>query len=127
LALCRPQLGNAEESLQFADHGSRVIEDVHGGVPPELISPCSRLPLSEPILVPGMVRVVEAIAVQLDGEPILRPPAVDPMAAGHSIRDREWEASLFEPPQKRSLQSAESDPDFTVKYTLERRSPGSAQ
>jgi hypothetical protein len=49
------------------------------------------------------------------------------MAAGHSIRDREWKASLFEPPQKRSLQSAESDPDFTMKYTPERRSPGSAQ
>ena len=61
-----------------------VLEDVAVGVPAVLVSARVGLPLPAAVLLPGKARRVEAIAVQLDGQVVLGPAAVDVAAAARA-------------------------------------------
>ncbi len=59
---------------------SRRPLDVAVGQAPEVVAACARLALPATIELPGMARAVVAVAVELDGETVLGPAAVDPPA-----------------------------------------------
>ena len=51
-------------------------------------------PLAMAVLLPRIARVVEPVAVELDGQPLLRPAAVDTAAAGRAVGDGQGEPVL---------------------------------
>ena len=63
-----------------------ILEDVAVGVAAELVAARSRLALPAAILLPGVARAVEAVAVDLDRDAVLGPAAVDAAAACYPVR-----------------------------------------
>src|SRR5213082_627030 len=86
-----------EKCGEIAQHRARVFEDVPVRVCPELLAPSACLPLALPSLLPGVARVVEAVSVEFDGQPELRPVTVEPAAVGRLIGNRQREVR---PPQQ---------------------------
>jgi hypothetical protein len=68
-----------------------MLEHVAVGVAAEVISTGEGLALAAPILLPCVTRVVEVVTIELYGEPLVRPAAVDTAAAGRAVGEREWE------------------------------------
>src|SRR3954466_16051998 len=57
-----------EQLAQFGEHLLRLFADVSVGVAAELVAASPRRPPALVVLLPGVARVVEAVAVELDGE-----------------------------------------------------------
>jgi hypothetical protein len=57
---------------------------------------------------------VEPIAVELDGQPLLRPAAVDPPAAGWAVGFGEWQACVDQELQKAGFEGGEGDLHISV-------------
>jgi len=62
---------------------------------------------------------VEAITVELHGQPLLRPAAVDTTAAGWTVGDREWEALVAQQLQETGFEGAERHVDVSVDDSAE--------
>jgi hypothetical protein len=78
-----------EQLRQFSEHLGGLLADVLVGVATELVAPPSRRPFAFAVLFPCVTGMVEAVAVELDGEAVVRPPAVDVVAFSFAIRDRQ--------------------------------------
>ena len=74
-------------------------------------------PFSQPILFPGMTRVVIPVAVELDRELVIRPAAVDAALPGHPVRYRKEQSGFLETTYESRLEPAECDSHFTVKHS----------
>jgi hypothetical protein len=81
-----------EERPKLAKHEPRVIEDIRPCVSPELVPPRVGLPLSVPVCLPRMARPVVPIAVELHGESVIRPPAINATSACGAIGLGKWQA-----------------------------------
>lgn len=84
-----------------------MLEDIAIGVTAELIAAGVCFSLATAILLPGVARLVVAIAVELDRQSLLRPAAVHPSPAGGTIRLRQHEAGLSQELQEALLQLAQ--------------------
>jgi len=62
---------------------------------------------------------VVAVAVELDGQVVVGPAAVDVAAAGGAVGDREREAGLLQHLQEAALEDAEGDVDVAVDHRSE--------
>jgi hypothetical protein len=61
-----------------------------------------------------MARVVEAVAVELDREPVLGPATVDPAATRRAVGNGKPEAIRVEELQEPALQGTEGDVDVSL-------------
>ncbi len=77
---------------QLPEHRRRALEDVAVGVAAEVVPTRSGLALATPILLPRVPGVVELVAVELDGQAVVWPAAVDTAAAGWFVGDRKRQA-----------------------------------
>jgi hypothetical protein len=77
--------GRPEKGLELRQHEARLLEHVAVGVAAELVATGPRLALAVAILLPGVARMVVAIAVELDGQSVLRPAAVHAAASRQAI------------------------------------------
>src|SRR3954452_4223660 len=87
----RRRRSSRQELRELAEHRLGVLEDVAVGVAAVLIAAGVGLALAATILLPGVARVVEAVAVELDGQVVDGPAAVDPAARGDLVGVREGE------------------------------------
>jgi hypothetical protein len=74
----------------------------------------ARLAFPFAVLLPRVPRVVEAVAVDLDGRAVLGPAAVDALGAGGAVGDGEREAGLLEPAEEALPELGEGDGDVAV-------------
>src|SRR6476646_1467842 len=74
----RPGRSSRQELRELAEHLLGVLDDIAGGVPAVLVATAVGLALPAPVLLPGVARVVEPVAAQLDGQVVGGPAAVDP-------------------------------------------------
>src|SRR5436305_1898933 len=93
----RPRRGSARLAIpqkrpQLPQHASGVLADVVPGVATELVASPVSLAFAATVSLPCMSAVVEAVAVQLHGERVLRPAAVDIAATGFAVRLRQRQA-----------------------------------
>ena len=84
-----------------------MLDHVAVGVAAEVIPTRAGLALAAPILLPGVARVVEAVAVELDREPLLGPAAVDSAATRRAVGDRKPEAVHVKVLKEPALQGTE--------------------
>jgi hypothetical protein len=68
---------SGQELSEVGEHRRRPLIDVEPGVAPELVATGPRFALALAVLLPGVTAVVIAVAVELDGEMVLGPAAVD--------------------------------------------------
>jgi len=68
---------------------------------------------------------VEPIAVELDGQPMLRPAAIDPAATGRAIGDREREPFVAQELEKSRFERRERDVNVPVNNSAELPRPDS--
>ena len=90
-----------EEASQLREHETRVLEDVAVGVAAELVAPSARLAFAAAVLLPRVAGAVVAVAVELDGEPVCGPAAVDATSAGGAVGLREREPAALSRARKR--------------------------
>src|SRR4051794_21639206 len=98
-----------QERAQLREHPRRVLEDVAPRVAAIRVLSCVRLPLALVALLPRVARVVELVAVELDGDSVVRPAAVDSPAAHHLVCDGQRKVVSLEEPQEAALELAEGD------------------
>jgi hypothetical protein len=87
--------------MELIEHGPWVLHYIRVRVPAELVTPCSGLALALPVLLPRVAGVVEAVAVELHGQAMLRPAAIDTTPARRAVGDRKGErvrAQMLEKP-----------------------------
>src|SRR4051812_17979075 len=108
----RPTL--SEERAQFSEHVRRILEDVCIGVAAMPVAAGVRLTLPTAVLLPGVARVVVAVAVELDREAVGGPAAVDALGARGLVRDRSRQAGFAQERQEAVLQFTEGDGDVAV-------------
>jgi hypothetical protein len=66
------------------------------------------------VLLPAVAGVVEAVAVELDGQGVVGPAAVDAVAAGRAVGLREREAMFPQEPEEPFLERTEGDGHVSV-------------
>ena len=71
-----------------------MVEDVAIGVAAELVAARVCFPLATAVLLPGVARLVIAIAVELDSQPLLGPAAVHPSPARRAVGLREGQVGF---------------------------------
>ena len=74
-----------EEPGQLGEHERRALEHVAVGVAAVLVAAGVGFALAPAVLFPGVAGAVVAVAVELDGEPVVGPAAVDAVAAGGAV------------------------------------------
>src|SRR6266511_533577 len=98
-----------DQPAQLLKHQPRILEDVAVGVAAKLVAAGARLALTAAVLLPGVARVVVAVAVQLDRQPPLGPAAVHPPPTGGAVGLRKCEAGLPHQLQEPLLELAQDD------------------
>lgn len=96
----------AKERLQLAEHQLGSFEDISEGVAAELVATGSGLAFATPVLFPRMPGVVVAIAVELDGQPSLRPAAVHPPSSDATVGLRQGKPCFAQTLQEQRLEPA---------------------
>ena len=86
-----------------------MFEDVAPGVAAEFVAAGPGFALTAAVLLPGVAGVVVAIAVELDGQPMLGPPAVDTVRAGRAVGARQHPPQLAQMLEEPRFQLAERD------------------
>src|SRR5689334_14253138 len=104
-----------EERMQFAQHRPRVLEDVVARVPPDAVTAREGLAFAATIQLPCVPRSVKRVAVELDGQTVLWPAAVDAPRARDAIHPREREPFRDEEFPEPPLDLAQRDVGITVK------------
>src|SRR5215213_11499715 len=83
-----------EQMGQLAQHLLRLLEDVAVRVTAELVAARPCVAFAPPVLLPGVARVVVAVAVELDRQAPFRPAAVDAVSAGDAVGLGPWQVML---------------------------------
>src|SRR5215211_3893291 len=79
------QLSRPQQRAELGEHLFGLFEDVAPGVAAELVAAGAGLAFAAAVLLPGVAGVVVAVAVELDGQPVVGPAAVDVAAAGRAV------------------------------------------
>ena len=111
------------EDSQLVQHQPRVLEDVAVGVAAELVAACARLSLATAVLLPRVAGMVVAIAVELHGQSLLGPAAVDPASAGGAVRLGQGKSVRSQQVEEAPLQRAEGDVRVAAENAAKRPSP----
>src|SRR4051794_1132951 len=98
-----------EQGAQFGEHRGGRFEHVAVRVAAELVAARVCLPLPPAVLLPRAAGVVEAVAVELDGQAVLGPSAVDAPTARNAIHDRQGQPVSAQQLEEAALQLAERD------------------
>jgi hypothetical protein len=78
--------------MELPEHVPWILEDVAVGVATELVATRASLPLAAAVLLPGVARSVEPVAVELDGQSTFGPAAVDAPPACRPVRLGEFKS-----------------------------------
>ena len=106
-----------EENAQLVEHLARVFEHVAVRVATELVASRAGFALASAILLPGVARTVVAVAVELDGQTLLGPAAVDAASTCDAVGLRERKALGPEHAEEAPLKRAEGDVDVAVQHS----------
>ena len=101
-----------------------MLEDVVVGVATELVASGIGLALAAAVLLPGVTRLVVAVAVELDRQPVLGPAAVHASCPGRAVRLREHEPGVAQSRQKPRFELAERDANLSMQDLPELAAPG---
>src|SRR5918992_2846776 len=96
LSSARSPLRYPEKDPQFPEHLLRRLEHVVVGVAAELVPPRPGFPFALAVLLPGVAGAVVAVAVELDGEVVGGPAAVDPLGSRGLVGFRERQVGFGE-------------------------------
>lgn len=105
-----------QEPPKFGKHQPGTLDGVAIGVAAELVSPCTRLSFAPAVLLPCATRVVICVAVELDGDSKVGPPAVHAATARGAIGLGQDETVFSQQLQNRrssSLSATRSSPRRT--------------
>ena len=98
-----------QELPQLGEHRGGIFEDVAVRKAAELVAPGMGLALAAAVLLPGVAGAMESLGVELDGELVVRPAAVDIVRARGLVRDRQRQALLAQQGAEAALELTEQD------------------
>jgi hypothetical protein len=102
-------------------------EYVAVGVAPELVAARAGLALAAAVLLPGVARLVVAVAVELDRQALLRPAAVDPPPTGQAVGLWQHEPGVAQPLEKARFERTEGHADVAVQDPPQLRGAGAVR
>src|SRR5918992_1767531 len=98
-----------EKHAQFVEHPVGSLEDVVVSEAAKLVASRPGFPLSAAVELPGVAGAVVAVAVELDGQALLGPAAVDSVAARFPVGVRERQARLLQALEEGAFEGTEGD------------------
>src|SRR5207249_9728247 len=113
---CRTSVGTPSQKLvQLSQQVARVLGDVVPRVASKLVAAGASLALAAAVLLPGVARVVKAVAVELDGQSMLGPAAIDPPPASGAVGLRQRQPGVLQKLEEASLELAQHDVDIAAR------------